>query len=198
MSQRVLYVIACAAPPAGEVGHLVRLAQERGWDVCALTTPSGRRFADVAGLERLTGHPVRSEYKNPGEPDVLPPPDAVIVAPATVNTINKWAAGICDTLALGILVEAIGKRLPLVALPFSNQEHAAHPAFAENVGKLRSWGVAVLFGPDFYPLHDPGMGSQYLHLFPWEKTIDAIERISQDEKGGTDPAHQAGDRRGRL
>jgi flavoprotein len=29
----------------------------------------------------------------------------VIVAPATVNTINKWAAGICDTLALGILVE---------------------------------------------------------------------------------------------
>jgi Flavoprotein len=196
MSQRVLYVIACAAPPAGEVGHLVRLAQERGWDVCVLTTPSGRRFADVAGLERLTGHPVRSEYKDPGEPDVLPPPDAVIVAPATVNTINKWAAGICDTLALGILVEAIGKRLPLVALPFSNHEHAAHPAFVENVGKLRSWGVAVLFGPDFYPLHDPGTGSQYLNLFPWEKTIDAIERISQDEKGHTDPAHQAGDRRG--
>jgi phosphopantothenoylcysteine synthetase/decarboxylase len=142
--------------------------------VCVLTTPSGLRFADVAALEQVTGHPVRSQYKEPGEPDVLPPPDAVIVAPATVNTINKWAAGICDTLALGILVEAIGKRLPLVALPFTNRAHAAHPAFAENVAKLRSWGVTVLFGPDVYPLHDPGTGSRYLHLFPWSKAIEAI------------------------
>jgi phosphopantothenoylcysteine decarboxylase len=57
-----------------------------------------------------------------------------------VNTINKWAAGICDTLALGILVEAIGKRLPIVAVPSSNRGHAAHPAFAENLAKLRSCG----------------------------------------------------------
>jgi phosphopantothenoylcysteine synthetase/decarboxylase len=108
----------------------------------------------------------------------------VILAPATVNTINKWAAGICDTLALGILVEAIGKGLPLVALPFSNHAHAAHPAFIENVGKLRSWGVTMLFGPDVYPLHDPGTGSKYLHLFPWAKTIDAIEHSPQNERSG--------------
>ena len=142
----VLYVIACAAPPAAEVGRLVSLARRRGWDVCVLTTPSARRFTDTGALERQTGHPVRSEYKNPGEPDVLPDPDAVIVAPATVNTINKWAAGIFDTLALGILVEAIGKRLPIVALPSTSEAHAAHPAFTENIGKLRSWGVSVLFG----------------------------------------------------
>jgi hypothetical protein len=35
----------------------------------------------------------------------LPPADAIAVAPATYNTINKWAAGISDTLALGILCE---------------------------------------------------------------------------------------------
>jgi phosphopantothenoylcysteine synthetase/decarboxylase len=170
---RVLYVVACAAPPTREAGRLVVLAQERGWEVCVVTTPSGRRFADVAGLEALTGHPVRSQYKDPGEPDVLPPPDALIVAPATVNTVNKWALGICDTLALGLLVEAIGKRLPLVAMPFTNRAHAAHPAFAENVAKLRSWGVTVLFGADVYPLHEPGTGSRYLHLFPWHKAVEA-------------------------
>jgi phosphopantothenoylcysteine synthetase/decarboxylase len=170
----VLYVIACGAPPAREVGKLVTLAQGRGWEVCVLTTPMGRRFADVAALEQVTGHPVRSEYKNPGEPDVLPPPDAIIVAPATVNTLAKWAAGICDTLVLGILVEAIGKRLPVVALPFTNQAHAAHPAVGESIAKLRSWGATVLFGPDVYPLHEPGTGSRYLHLFPWEKTLAAI------------------------
>jgi len=176
VSHRVLYVIACAAPPTRDVGKLVALAQEDGWDVCVLTTPSGRRFADVAALEQATGHPVRSDYKDPGEPDVLPAPDAIIVAPATVNTINKWAAGICDTLALGILVEAIGKRLPTVALPFTNRAHAAHPAFTDNITKLRSWGVTVLFGPDVYPLHEPGTGSRHLHLFPWTMTVQAIGR----------------------
>jgi hypothetical protein len=62
-----------------------------------------------------TGHPVRSEYKEPGEPDVLPPADAMIAAPVTCNSLAKWAAGISDTLPLGLLVEAVGKRMPVVA-----------------------------------------------------------------------------------
>jgi phosphopantothenoylcysteine decarboxylase len=183
MTSRVLYVIACAAPPTGEVARLVRLAQERDWDVCVLTTPSGRRFAEIPVLERLTGHPVRSEYKNPGEPDVLPEADAVIVAPATVNTINKWAAGICDTLALGILVEAIGKKLPIVALPFTNRAHAAHPAFTENIAKLRSWGVTVLFDPDARPPHAPATGGSHLHLFGWPQAIEAVDAIAPPDAG---------------
>lgn len=178
MTRRALYVIVCGAPPGRDVGKLVRLAQANGWNVCVLTTPSGRKFVDVAALEELTGHPVRSQYKNPGEPDVLPSPDAIVLAPATVNTINKWAAGICDTLALGILVEAIGKRLPIVAMPFTNRAHAAHPAFGENVVKLRSWGVTVLLGPDVYPLHDPGTGSRNLDLFPWGQAAEAINALA--------------------
>jgi hypothetical protein len=35
----------------------------------------------------MTGHPVRTSYKLPDEPDVLPPPDAILVAPATFNTV---------------------------------------------------------------------------------------------------------------
>lgn len=159
----VLYVIACAAPPSREVGALVRLAQGRGWDVCVLATPSAVRFMDVAALERLTGHPVRSEYKDPDAPDVLPLAEAIIVAPATVNTVNKWAAGICDTLALGILVEAIGLRLPIVAYPYTNAAHGAHPAFRENIERLRSWGVTML--------HEPGREGP----LPWERTLDALE-----------------------
>ena len=186
--QPVLYVIACAAPPAADVGQLVSLAQQRGWDVCVLTTPSGRRFTDPAALERQTGHPVRSEYKNPGEPDVLPDPDAVIVAPATVNTINKWAAGICDTLALGILVEAIGKRLPIVALPSTNQAHAAHPAFTENIGKLRSWGVTVLFGADIHALPEPGADGSGPDRFPWSATLDALDARHGADRGRLSPS----------
>ena len=49
----------------------------------------------------------------------------------------------------------IGKKIPTVAFPFTNYAHAAHPAFAENIEKLRSWGVRVLFGPDVYPRRGP-------------------------------------------
>ncbi len=173
MSRPVLYVISCAAPPASDVAVLARLGQEAGWEVCVLTTPSGRTFTNTAELEQLTGHPVRSEYKHPGEPDVLPEPDAIIVAPATVNTVNKWAAGICDTLALGLLVESFGRQLPVVALPCTNRAHAAHPAFGENIAKLRSWGVTVLFGPDVLPLDEPGSGSAA--PFPWSRAIEALD-----------------------
>jgi phosphopantothenoylcysteine synthetase/decarboxylase len=175
---RVLYIISCAAPPARQLTRLIEPAQQDGWEVCVLATPSAVRFIDPAALEAQTGHPVRSSYKEPGTPDVLPPPDAIIVAPATVNTINKWACGICDTLPLGILVEAIGKKLPTVVLPFTNQAHAAHPAFGESIEKLRSWGVHVLYGPDVYPLHPPGTGSDHLDSYPWHLALESLNHAA--------------------
>lgn len=177
-SAPVLYVIVCACPPARHVHELVTLAHEDGWDVCVVTTPLARRFVDTDRLAELTGHPVRSEYKHPEEPDVLPPPDGIIVAPATVNTINKWGAGICDTLALGIIVEGIGLKLPITAVPHSNRAHTAHPAFVENVGRLRSWGVTVLWGND-YPSHESRTGPAA--AFPWKAALDAI-RVRPDRQ----------------
>jgi phosphopantothenoylcysteine synthetase/decarboxylase len=175
----VLYVVTCAAGPARDVHVLVELAQREGWDVCGIVTPYARDFVDVAKLEALTGHPVRSEYKKPWEPDVLPPPDAIIVAPASFNTINKWAAGISDTLALGLVTEAIGKGLPLVAIPAINAAQAKHPAFTISVEVLRRSGVSVLFGEDIYEVHEPGMGANYLHLFPWKLALTTVTEIKQ-------------------
>jgi phosphopantothenoylcysteine synthetase/decarboxylase len=173
----VLYLVVCAAPPARDAKVLVKLAQQASWQVCVIATPSALSFIDVSALESLTGYPVRSNYKRPDEPDVLPPPDAIIVAPATFNTINKWAAGISDTLALGLITEGIGKRLPLVAMPFLNTAQAQHPAFARSLDELRSWGVRVLFGPEVYELHDPGSESQRIDLFPWHLALAAVTEL---------------------
>src|SRR6266699_262341 len=115
---RVLHVVVCAAGPAGDVGTLVARAQAEGWTVCVIATPSARAFVDVAALEALTGYPVRSEHRAPDTESPLPAPDALAVAPATFNTINKSAAGVSDTLALSHLNEAIGLGIPVVAMPF--------------------------------------------------------------------------------
>lgn len=172
--QGVLYVIACGSPVARDVDVLVDLAQRDGWDVCVVTTPDGRKFIDVAELARLTGHPVRSAYKDPGDTDVLPPADAIIVAPATVNTLNKWACGIADTLALGLLVESYGLGLPTIAVPYTNNAMAAHPTVHESVARLRSWGVDVLFGDGVVTLHPPGTGEQHRGSFPWRTVLDRL------------------------
>jgi phosphopantothenoylcysteine synthetase/decarboxylase len=170
----VLYVIGCGSPAARKIGVLVGLAQNEGWDVCVVTTPDGRKFVDVPALAAQTGYPVRSFYKNPGDPDVLPNPHAMIVAPATVNTINKWSAGIADTLALGLLIEAQGKGLPIVAVPYTNAAMGAHPAFLESIERLRGWGIAVLHGPDVVPLHAPGTMESHIDQFPWQLALDAL------------------------
>ena len=141
---RVLYLVVCAAPPARAIGELVGLLQERDWSVCVIATPRSASWIDSAALVEQTGHPVRADYKQPDDPDVLPMADAIAVVPATFNTINKWAAGISDTFALGILNEAIGLKLPIVVAPYAKPTLAAHPAFKRNLLTLTEWGVGVL------------------------------------------------------
>ncbi|HET7013266.1 MAG TPA: flavoprotein [Streptosporangiaceae bacterium] len=191
-TQRVLYVIACGGPPAGDLPQFVAQAQGLDWDVCVISTPSGLKFIDAAGLAEQTGHPVRSDYKQPDEPDVLPPADAFVVAPATFNTINKLAAGISDTLALGLLNEGLGGGKPIIAVPFPNQALARHPAFVANLAALRSWGVELIFDPDPASLPEPvpsnpanpanpgDSGNQGSALFPWTRLVDALSQLGSN------------------
>jgi phosphopantothenoylcysteine synthetase/decarboxylase len=182
----VLYVLVCGSPVAARVGTLVDLAQADGWDVCVVSTPDGRKFIDPAGLARQTGHPVRSDYKNPGDPDVLPAPDAMIIAPATVNSVNKLAAGITDTLALGLVVEGWGKGLPIVVLPYTNSAMAPYPVFPQSIERLRSWGITVLFGPDVVDLPDPGTGAtdERMDAFPWQAALTALDKLVAEGGSG--------------
>ncbi|OLB81215.1 MAG: flavoprotein [Actinobacteria bacterium 13_2_20CM_2_71_6] len=173
----VIYVIACGGRPAGDLAPFVTNLQAHGWDVCIVATPSALKFMDTATLAELTGRPVRYDYKQPDEPDAFPPPDAAVVAPATFNTICKWAYGSSDTLALGLLNESIGLGIPVVAVPNPSTALAKHPAFLESVARLRSWGVNVLFDPEVYPLPAPNMGPAAAELFPWETLAAEVATI---------------------
>src|SRR5262249_52854353 len=102
--QRLLSGIVCGAGPAAGTGSFVALARERGWAVQVIATPSALGFFDAAEIEKQSGGLVRSEYAPSGSPRSQLP-DAVVVAPATYNSICKWAQGISDTYALGVLAE---------------------------------------------------------------------------------------------
>jgi phosphopantothenoylcysteine synthetase/decarboxylase len=143
----VLYFIVCGGPPASDAHEFVKVAQTAGWDVCVIATPQGSRFIDAQQLSELTGHPVRSDYKLPTEPDVLPPANAIVVAPATFNTVNKFASGIADTLALSVLCEYLSLEVPIIVAPNVNPALARHPEYRASVRKLRDWGVRMLVDP---------------------------------------------------
>lgn len=176
-----LYLIACAAPPARRLQLPIRAAQQAGWDVCAILTPSAYRWAtedapgEVEALEDITGHPVRWQYKLPSQSDVLPAPDAILIAPLSCNTLNKWAAGISDTLALGLITEGVGLRLPIVALPHWNDAQNAQPATARSIETLRAAGVTILLGDGAFVPHKPKHGN--LDAYPWQAGLNALPNL---------------------
>lgn len=164
-----LYVVVCASGIAGEVGKLITAAREQHWDVGVVATPQGLGFIEAEAIEAQTGFPIRSAWRSPGDPRPLPPADAIAVAPATFNTINKWAAGISDTLALGILCEAYGLGVPIAVLPYLNSAQAAHPAYRQSLDRLREMGVMIGSHEPHRPKADGGADS-----FHWEEALELL------------------------
>lgn len=138
-----LSIVVCAAGNASDVGGLVVLAHDDGWEVGITATPNALHFLDTGYLERLTGNPIRPAWRTPGEPRPTRTADAVVCAPATLNTITKMASAHADTLALGVLTEAPGLGTPTVVLPYLNTAQAAHPAYVRALETLRSMGVLI-------------------------------------------------------
>jgi phosphopantothenoylcysteine synthetase/decarboxylase len=178
---RVLTVIVCGAGPASEVGQLVNLAQEHGWTVQVVATPAALDFLDVPAIEALTGSPVRSQYRKPGEPRSRLA-DAIIIAPATYNTINKWARGISDTYALGILAETTTLGVPIVVLPFVNSALAARVPFRHSVEELRGEGACILLGPGGVEPHEPHTGVDLIASYPWHLAFSKVECLMKSSR----------------
>jgi hypothetical protein len=146
--RNVLYLVISGAPAPEGVLTLVAECQAAGWRVVTFSTPAGTRFVDSGELERLTGEPVRSEYRLPGTGKPVPPADAVLACPLTFNSVNKFAHGHADNFAVGLLCEMVGYGVPVVVVPHCKPQLASHPAFTASLQTLRGMGVRVLFDPD--------------------------------------------------
>lgn len=138
---RIWLPTSLTAPPAAATAELVKEKQAEGREVCVIATPHGLRWFKAEEVERFTGHEVRHDFRSPTAPEFEPRGDAVLVAPATFNTLNKWALGINDTLALGLLNEALGRHVPIEVFQAVNGALASHPAYEKTVSVLRAAGV---------------------------------------------------------
>ena len=166
---RVLYLVISGAPAPEGLPSLVTLIQESGWRVVVFSTPTGTRFADLDELERLTGQPVRWEYRMPGTGERTPPADAVLACPLTFNSVNKFAHGHADNFAIGLLCEMAGYEVPVVVVPHCKPQLASHTAFPASVETLRGMGMQVLFNPD---------APYERRLPPWSEVVAALPALA--------------------
>jgi phosphopantothenoylcysteine synthetase/decarboxylase len=165
---RSLYLVISGAAAAEGVPALIAACHADGWRVTVFATPAGLRFTDPSELERLTGAPVRSEYRMPGTGSPVPPADAVLACPLTFNSVNKFAHGHADNFAIGLLCEMAGYGVPMVVAPHCKRQLASHPAFAASLETLRGLGVQVLFDPD---------APERQGLPPWREIVAALPAV---------------------
>jgi hypothetical protein len=144
----VLYLVVSGAPAPEGIPALIERCQAAGWRVLVFSTPAGVMFVDSGELERLTGEPVRAEYRMPGTGKSVPPADAVLACPLTFNSVNKFAHGHADNFAVALLCEMTGYEVPIVVVPHCKPQLASHPAFAASIQTLRDMGIKILFDPD--------------------------------------------------
>lgn len=180
MTRGHLQIVVCAAGPAADVTRLIAAATKHSWTTAVTATPSALDFLDADAIERLTGHPVRSTYRSyPGARRSLPAADALIIAPATYNSVNKIALGIADNYAMTTIAELIGRQVPTVVVPFVNTALAARVPFHRAVTDLRGEHVQVLLGTDDgWEPHPPGSGNSHQRTFPWSTAFEAATRLA--------------------
>jgi 3-polyprenyl-4-hydroxybenzoate decarboxylase len=141
--------------------RLVTPLLDQGWQVTVTLTPTAAEWlaadGELSKLADATGQVVRHLPRLPGDASPHPRPDCVAVVPASANTVAKLALGIADNQALTQVCEAIGTReVPVVVFPRVNAGHARQPGWASHLEALTGVGVDLVYGPDIWPLHEPG------------------------------------------
>lgn len=126
---------------------LLRLLIKAGAEVQVVITPSGKEFITPVTLSALSGKPVVSEFftANTGEwhshVDLGLWADAMVIAPATANTIAKMANGVADNMLVTTYLSA---KAPVFVAPAMDLDMMAHPSTKRNIEMLRSYGNHII------------------------------------------------------
>ncbi len=168
---RWLYLVVSAAPPLLRIEELLTALPAQEWTVCVIATPTAASWIDLDVLAAATGCLTRVHPRPPPAQESLPRAEAVLAAPMTFNSINKWAAGVSDTLALGVLNEMLGADVPIIAVPCVKAVLRRHPAYQDSVERLRAAGV-FLMDPGAVTTH----GEDGLATFHWSQILSVLTR----------------------
>ena len=124
---------------------LTRLLIKNGAEVKVIMTQAAADFIAPLTLSTLSKNPVISSvsseegWNNHVELGLWA--DAMIVAPATANSLAGMANGLCNNMLLAVYLSA---RCPVFFAPAMDLDMWVHPATQQNVQKLISYGNILI------------------------------------------------------
>lgn len=124
--------------------EVLRGLQKRGASVTVVMTRHATEFVGALTFQSISGLPVITEMFAPTDDPAIKhiqlaqSSDLLLVAPATANTLAKFANGIADDFLSTLYISST---CPVLVAPAMNSEMWAHPATQENVRRLRERGV---------------------------------------------------------
>lgn len=122
------------------IRELVRL----GADVVAVATREGLRYVTVDVLSWATGREPITELSGFSEHTALAEEcDAMIVAPATANTLAKLASGVADNPVTLVALTMMGAGKPVIVAPTMHSSLYAAAQVREVLDRLRRAGATV-------------------------------------------------------
>jgi phosphopantothenoylcysteine decarboxylase/phosphopantothenate--cysteine ligase len=150
---------------------------QAGAKVETVMTEASTRFITPLTLRNITHRPVVTDMFEPASEwseqhvALAEVADAVLIAPATANTIAKLAAGIADDM-LGCIV--LATESPVIVSPAMNDIMYHNSITQENIAKLKARGFTFI-EPEYGRLASGKMGQGRLPDTP--KIIKVVEEV---------------------
>jgi len=149
LNKKILFII-CGGISAYKSLEIIRLFKKNGAEIKTILTASAKEFVTPLSVTSLSQGKVYSDLfsvENETEMDHIALSrwaDIILVAPATANSISKFAQGTTDDLASTVML-ASNKNIYLA--PAMNVRMWEHKSTKQNLEKLKDFGYKII-GPE--------------------------------------------------
>ena len=146
LKNKKILLAVCGSIAFYKAYEILSLLKKQGADVYVALSDGALEFCSVSGFEALSEHKILSSQTQNWQDGVnhiaYSKMDLVLIAPASVNTINKLTAGICDNVFMQMLIAA--SHVPLVIAPAANNNMIEHFATQNSLEILKKNGALVV------------------------------------------------------
>lgn len=148
------------------VPDIARELIRHGADIITFMSKEASKLLGPRIMEWATGNPVYVELSGYAEHvNICTTANAVVVIPATANTISKVANGIGDTSVTLCAMTTLGAGVPLLFVPAMNESMWRNPIIKSNIDKLRGLGVRFV---------EPVIEEGKAKLAPNQEVVDSV------------------------
>ena len=146
LKNKKILLAVCGSIAFYKAFEILSLLKKQGADVYVALSDGALEFCSVSGFEALSEHKILSSQTQNWQDGVnhiaYSKMDLVLIAPASVNTINKLTAGICDNVFMQTLIAA--SHVPLVVAPAANNNMIEHFATQNSLEILKKNSALVV------------------------------------------------------